>query len=885
MQTGVGAFGRGQGPLVAPPPPPPPPGRSSYSASVPPSSSSSVVSAPAHLGFESLQQQQQLALRQQQLQQLRKPEQENVGAVHCVVGGRNFPSSYGVPTSNFLRNLPHDYTRLLGDTKQNVPDLEQKQNCIHQAYGQFAMQAAQHQQRTPVNTTSEKVTEFGMMGPPAIDQEILVKNFKMQEKMLAKAGNQTQDLRCPDSVDHSGRGEKHNEQNHMHDDQKNELKTPPTATGQFTPINMIRPLQFLQSQNVSNNQLMLAQLQVMQAWVMECNIDLTIPDNANLIAAQLLPILQSNRLAGTQKTNFCSTPTKESCFPTSKLEVVSSFANENSAQENSVNNLSGQTGMVRNMVSVLPNSSNTPMQHPHPVQTLATQNERSGASAEIVGSSGSVVYCPQRSMSSSQSIDLSNDNKSSTTELLQMQSIRHSQNIGHPTSLFDSTSCEVAGSRVLSLRGSEQAGLQHFIFTKQQLHVLKAQILAFRRLKREHALPLEVLQAIIPPPLDSQTQVAQLSTKMTNKEENMGGVHERNPKRNIPQTAPLSEGHILPKEWSVGCNAPLMTNVPVEAAATREDAGEITAKEGPEIYPVPVKSEQDVDRDSSFKGENDSEKGNSVASTNVSVDVGHVKKPVMENVSLSSNAKKYFGPLFDLPSFNKNYDILGLTSVNNSNNFTLVYDIKEFLYEEGKQLLRKKRMVYLRKLNNLLALNLEMKRIKPDLTLRLRIEEKKLSLLDIQSRLRDEIDEQQQDILALPDRPYRKFIRQCECQRQELMRQVQQLQKKTREKQLKSIFQWRKKFLETHWDIRDTRTTRNRGVDKYHERMLREFSKNKDDDHSKRLEALKNNDVDRYREMLIEQQTGIPGDAAHRYTVLSSFLSQKSIFKNLEIRL
>ncbi|KAK8960482.1 ATP-dependent helicase BRM [Platanthera guangdongensis] len=345
------------------------------------------------------------------------------------------------------------------------------------------MQAAQHQQRTPVKTTSEKVTEFGMMGPPAIGQEILVKNFKMQEKMLAEAGNQTQDLMCPDSVDHSGRGEKHNEQNHMHDDQKNELKTPPTATGQFTPTNMIRPLQFLQSQNVSNNQLMFAQLQVMQAWAMEYNIDLTIPDNANLVAAQLLPILQSNRLAGTQKTIFCSTPTKESCFPTSKLEVVSSFANENSAQENSVNNLSDQTGMVRSTVSVLPNSSNTPMQHPHPVQTLATQNESSRVSAEIAGSSGSVVYCPQRSMSSSQSIDLSNGNKSSTTKLLPMQSIRHSQNIGHPTSLSDSTSCEVAGSRLLSLRGSEQAGHQHFGFTKQQLHVLKAQILAFRRLK------------------------------------------------------------------------------------------------------------------------------------------------------------------------------------------------------------------------------------------------------------------------------------------------------------------------------------------------------------------------------------------------------------------
>jgi SWI/SNF-related matrix-associated actin-dependent regulator of chromatin subfamily A protein 2/4 len=108
----------------------------------------------------------------------------------------------------------------------------------------------------------------------------------------------------------------------------------------------------------------------------------------------------------------------------------------------------------------------------------------------------------------------------------------------------------------------------------------------------------------------------------------------------------------------------------------------------------------------------------------------------------------------------------------------------------------------------------------------------------------------------------------------ELTRQVQASQKAIREKQLKSIMQWRKKLLETHWAIRDARTARNRGVAKYHERMLREFSKRRDDDRNKRMEALKNNDVERYREMLLEQQTSISGDASERYAVLSSFLTQ-----------
>ena len=56
--------------------------------------------------------------------------------------------------------------------------------------------------------------------------------------------------------------------------------------------------------------------------------------------------------------------------------------------------------------------------------------------------------------------------------------------------------------------------------------------------------------------------------------------------------------------------------------------------------------------------------------------------------------------------------------------------------------------------------------------------------------------------------------------------------------------------------------------------MLKEFSKRKDEDRNKRMDALKNNDVDRDRQMLLEQQNQIPGDAQERYLVLSSFLSQ-----------
>ena len=91
---------------------------------------------------------------------------------------------------------------------------------------------------------------------------------------------------------------------------------------------------------------------------------------------------------------------------------------------------------------------------------------------------------------------------------------------------------------------------------------------------------------------------------------------------------------------------------------------------------------------------------------------------------------------------------------------------------------------------------------------------------------------------------------------------------------MKVVFQWHKRFLEEHWAICDVRSARNKGVAKYHEKMLKEFSKRKDKYRNMRRDALKNNDVDRYRQMLLEQQNQIPGDAQERYLVLSSFLSQ-----------
>lgn len=306
-------------------------------------------------------------------------------------------------------------------------------------------------------------------------------------------------------------------------------------------------------------------------------------------------------------------------------------------------------------------------------------------------------------------------------------------------------------------------------------------------------------------------------------------------------------------------------------------------KEEQQSFGCSAKSDQETERGinrAPVRTELALDKGKAVASQATITDTAQINKPAQSSTvgqpKDTGPTKKYHGPLFDFPFFTRKHDSFGSSMMvnNNNNNLSLAYDVKELLYEEGMEVFNKRRTENLKKIEGLLAVNLERKRIRPDLVLRLQIEEKKLRLIDLQARLRDEIDQQQQEIMAMPDRPYRKFVRLCERQRVELARQVQSSQKAVREKQLKSVFQWRKKLLEVHWAIRDARTARNRGVAKYHEKMLKEFSKHKDDDRNKRMEALKNNDVDRYREMLLEQQTSLPGDAAERYTVLSTFLTQ-----------
>ncbi|KAF5811599.1 putative DNA helicase chromatin remodeling SNF2 family [Helianthus annuus] len=712
------------------------------SSSASPSSSSSAVSTP-QLGFDPMQQQQQQQRQTLQQQLLRNPE------------AREAMLAY--QSGNLQGVLGTNVAQMQGQNRNQGFD-QNMMNPVHQAYNQYAFQ---NQQKSGLGMQPQQQIRMGTVVPSSKDQ-------KMQDSDQGQSQSQNQ-----------------------------KQFVTPTSLGQLVQggSNSVRPMSAPQA---PQNMTMAAQLQAMQALALERNIDLSLPQNANLVA-QLIPLMQARM----QKAN------------------ETSMTNDNSPRGNSSSDL-GSAKTRQNIPPGHLGSTSNPLlvNNPGPGQVGQSQVQGPDHGQQL----------PPRQPAPVNSMN----------QGFMQQTNRSSSQLKLPSN-----------------------------FTKQQLHVLKAQILAFRRIKKgEKTLPNELIQAIAPPPLEAQTQPSTA---------NAGAINVKSQSQPDDQTRRLESND---KELQAAAFTSGTNNTKREGHEENAATVMSTQKETPPV--LPAKQEQEVElgvQKTSNVIDRPIDKGKSVISEPVTVpDNVQSKRPLQAGnppQTKDSGPKKYHGPLFDFPFFTRKHDAFGSSMmINNNNNLPLAYDLKDLIAEEGTEVINKKRNESIEKINSLLAVNLERRRIRPDVVLRLQIEEKKLKLQDLQKRVRDGVDQNQQDIMAMPDRPYRKFIRLCERQRMDLNRQVQAAQRAIRDKQLKQIFHWRKKLLEFHWAIRDARTQRNRGVAKYHERMLREFSKRKDDDRSKRMEALKNNDVERYRQILLEQQTSMPGEAAERYEVLSSFLSQ-----------
>ncbi|KAK4415921.1 ATP-dependent helicase BRM [Sesamum alatum] len=831
------------------------------------------------------QQRQKQSLHQQFL---RRPEGSDAllayqaGNFNGVLGGSSFTAATG------SMQLPQKPRQFVDFGQQHVsPNISDHGRNRGQVVEQQMLNPMQYefqagQQRSSLGVPSQQQMKLGPVAPFGQDQDSVTANIKLQQNVSARAVNQSQTSSSKKSSECVAQGEKQAAHNlpSVSDSRPNPESNLPTVHGHAISSILMHGSQLQRN-------IVTAQMQALQALALERNIDLSHPANANVIA-QLIPLIQS-RMFAQQKANG-STGIQSASF--ANHVTSSQVENESSPRGNSSSEVSGQSGSSKARQTVSPStlgvtSSAALFNNSSNISVHGIDSPLSPRQHNLLGNGMSPLPQGQSSGNFNQGVDSLFITKTSgaVAEASQMQQARE-VNRPPPQSLTPPNDGNL-GNPSTSQSGPLPQMRQPYVgFTKQQMHVLKAQILAFRRLKKgDRTLPRELLQAIVPQPLDMQIQQLTAPPAIVSKDRLAGENVDEHAKHKDSgekgsQVVKLVSGVNNLKEKGLGDDRPAALALTQSTASNTKEPRVPPGKGEQQSLDISAKCDQEIEtgtQKTPIRNEVSLDRGKAVA-PHPSISDSMPLQNSNPAISISQpkdagSTRKYHGPLFDFPIFTRKHDTLG-PSMMNDNNLILAYDIKNLLSEEDGEIRKRKREEKIEKIDKILAVNLERKRIRPDLVIRLQIESKTLQLAECQARLREEIEQQQVEIMAMPDRPYRKFVRLCERQRQELNRQSQANQKATRDKQLKSILQWRKKLLETHWAIRDARTARNRGVHKYHERMLREFSKRKDDDRNKRMEALKNNDVERYREMLLEQQTNVPGDAAERYAVLSSFLTQ-----------
>ncbi|KAK9816457.1 hypothetical protein WJX72_000543 [[Myrmecia] bisecta] len=207
--------------------------------------------------------------------------------------------------------------------------------------------------------------------------------------------------------------------------------------------------------------------------------------------------------------------------------------------------------------------------------------------------------------------------------------------------------------------------------------------------------------------------------------------------------------------------------------------------------------------------------------------------------------------------------------------YQLNFDLAHLMAMESRALLAKKRQEKMQAVQRQLQESEATRDTQGGLSqgerLNLRIQLRMLGLLERQAAVRQKVEAEQQEVMNMSDRAYRKFVRHSMRQRIEMIKQEEKVKADRAGERVRAIKAWRSAQSDASNTQRDLRVARNRAVARAHERMSREHHKQKDDDRARRMEALKAHDFEAYQELLREQSG--PETSVERYEVISRFLN------------
>ncbi|GIL44687.1 hypothetical protein Vafri_2212 [Volvox africanus] len=161
----------------------------------------------------------------------------------------------------------------------------------------------------------------------------------------------------------------------------------------------------------------------------------------------------------------------------------------------------------------------------------------------------------------------------------------------------------------------------------------------------------------------------------------------------------------------------------------------------------------------------------------------------------------------------------------------------------------------------------------------LQMELRSLRLLDTQVKMRAAIEREVDELKNLQERPYKKFVRDASITKSQLSYAVlARQQRESADRAALCRLQWRNVIQESASAMAALRSVRNKGVLKVHERWGRSHNRKMDDDHERRMEALKANDLEAYQALL--QQAGSVTTQDSNFQEISRFLSETEEYLN-----
>lgn len=438
--------------------------------------------------------QQQEQHHQQQPQQQHQQQHQHI----------NFQPGSGPHPTITSNNLPNFPSTSGAPPQMRMQNLQMQPNPIlQQAYLQFAMQ---QQQQAAQQQQQQHKSHASLLTPQQQQQQsnaATANALKVQELMSLQRNS-----------NNSNSSSNHNP--HMPRPTQPQPVNPTSGNPNPGP-----------NHNSANQLAMLQQIQMMQAWAKEQNLDLSVPANMNLVA-QMFPIWQNaTRMAALQQqqqknTGESSSATMQGQQQQSQQQqhqqmvMPSPGGSEGSASHgsnpNPLSEMSGQQhggmlkprkpvqpgvtsgdnlpGMVNNLlhergarlpVTPLGQASNSANNS----NTVSPSNaqESPGLKSAFMGPNSEQLqmqYMRQLQQQQQQ-------NHQKQQQLQQQQQLQHQQQLlqqqqQHQVQLPPTASAGMPNPGPSNSSG-EAGGRAGVGFTKSQLHVLKAQILAFRRLK------------------------------------------------------------------------------------------------------------------------------------------------------------------------------------------------------------------------------------------------------------------------------------------------------------------------------------------------------------------------------------------------------------------